>query len=311
MQNDTMFLLHVSNKLSEPTATLTVNALISDKAYGMPPQAKQPQNQLLETNDARILGGFIENDKIQFAGNTMDTLTGFATFFHGTVNNVSGSPSIHLTLMTDTLECGYPNISYMGNGISDNSSIITVNYTSAHTYPGFCSFYYNGNGEYSKRVNLKSGNTYVNLISGTDRWGDYSGNQRVYDDTGKAWVAGSFGKYKHQGIFTYRLHGTWIAELQKQNDDVEIIIPEYFDLLAFPNPTSDIITVDLSIPYDAVIDVSLYDISGKLVKCLLNGSATAGKTRLSFSTKPLRKGIYFLTIKDSESIFLTKKIIKG
>jgi hypothetical protein len=311
VQNDTMFLLHVSNVLSDTTATLTVNALMSDKTYGMPPKAMQPMNQLLETNDARVLGGFIENNKIQFVGNTVDTLTGFVTFFHGIVSNVSGSPSIHLTLMTDTLEYGYPNISYTGKNSSNNSAIITVNYTSAHTYPGFCSFYYNDNGEYSKRVNLKSGNTYINILSGPDRWGDYSGNQRKYNDPGKVWVAGTFGKYKSTAPFNLKRQlGTWIAELQKQNDEIAITIPEYFDLLTYPNPSTDIISVELFVPYDAVINVSLYDISGKLVKCLLNGTATAGKNLLIFSTLPLRKGVYFLTIKGPNSIFLTKKIVK-
>lgn len=308
-QNDSLFLLHVSNNILDTSATMTINALISDKSYGMPPNAKQPMSQLLQTNDARVLGGFIENNNIQFVGNTIDTTSGFATFYHGIVSNVSSNPSAKLTLMSDTLEFGYPNISYTGKSTSDNTAMITVNYSNSKTYPGFCAFYYNGAGEYSQKIILQKGNTFVNLMSGADRWGDYSGSQRVYNDPGKVWVAGSFGKYVHQGLYTYRLHGTWLAELQKPAD--EIIIPETFDLLAYPNPVSDQILVDLSIPYDTELEVALYDINGRLVKLLLKGPANAGKTLFSFSTLPLRNGIYFLSIQDSKSIFLTRKIVKG
>ena len=276
--------------------------------FGMPPQARQPQNQKLETNDARVLGGFIENGLIQFVGNTIDTLTGYATFYHGIINSIYGNPSINLTLIKDTLEFGYPNISYTGNSLNDNSSIITVNHSSSTFFPGFSAFYYNGNGEYSKRINLKSGNSYVNLMSGADRWGDYSGSQRKYNEPGKVWASGSFGKYIHQGVYNYRLHGTWLAELKKPED--EITFPEYFDLFAYPNPASDLIYIEFDIPYNSNIDISLYDISGQLVKQLINGEIATGKNLISFSLKPLRKGIYFISGKNSEKIFLTKKIIK-
>jgi len=312
VQNDTMFLLHLSNVMTDTNATLTVTPLLADHNYGMPPDANQPQNQKFSTNDARVLGGFMENDKIQFVGNTIDTVSGFCTAYHGIINNVSSSPSIHLKLLTDTVELGYPNISYTGNSASDNSAFITVNYTGVHTYPGFCAFNYNGNtGLYSSRGNLKSGNSYVNLITGADRWGDYSGSQRVYDDPGKVWVAGSFGK--HPNIYAYRMHGTWIAELKQPAPDAGINdfgLSNIATLNAYPNPVSEVVFVDLNIPHDAIIDVSLYNENGRLVKHLLNGPATEGKNLLSFSTKPLTAGIYFLTVKDQKDILLTKKIVK-
>lgn len=310
IQNDTIFLLHISDDLSDTSATLTVVPVISDKTYGMPPTARQPWNHTFETNDARILAGFYENNKIQFVGNTVDTTTGHASFYHGIISNVSSMPSIQLNIFTDTLDFGYPNISYTGNGPENNSAIITVNHSSPSTPSGFSAFYFDGSVSYSPRITLKKGVTYVNLLSGSyERWGDYSGSQRKYNESGKVWVAGSFGKARQQGVITWREHGTWIAELKKPDD--EIIIPEYFDLLAYPNPVDDIMYVTVDIPYDSQIEVELFDISGKLVKQLMSGQVTAGKNLLTFSTLPLRNGIYFLTIRDSKSIFLTRKIVKG
>ncbi|NTW33320.1 MAG: hypothetical protein HGB12_11980, partial [Bacteroidetes bacterium] len=239
IQNDSIFLLHISNSLTDTAATLTVNALISDKTYGMPPRAQQPNNQLLETNDARVLSGFIQNNKIQFVGNTVDTTSGYATFYHGIINNVSSSRTVKLTIFTDTMEYGYPNLSYTGKSSSDNSAIISMNYSSSRVYPGFSCFYYSRNSDYSRKVNLKQGDCYINALSGADRWGDYSGSQPKYNEPGKVWVAGTFGKLIPAGKLYNKRSGTWISELQKTEKDI-VVIPKYFDINARPNPFTDV-----------------------------------------------------------------------
>ncbi len=314
IQNDTVFMLHITNVLSDTNTIMTITPVVSDRCYGMPPDALQPANQTFATNDARVLGGFIENDKIQFVGNCMDTLTGKATVYHGIINNVSSTPSVHLTLMADTLELGYPNIAYTGVGSADNSAIISVNYTGKFTNPGFAAFNYNGiTAIYSSMGHLKSSSSYVNLFGGTDpeRWGDYSGSQRVYNEPGKVWVAGSFGKKINTFI---RAHGTWIAQLQKAPPDAGIqsysSIHNNSSLTAYPNPVTDLLFIELHIPYDAHIEVSLYDENGRLVKLLLQTNALEGKNLLSFSTQPLARGVYFLRVKDNKQLFLTKKVVK-
>ena len=314
VQSDTVFMLHITNVISDINSVLTITPVVSDKCYGMPPDALQPGNQTFATNDARVLGGFIENDKIQFVGNSMDTLTGKATVYHGIINNVSTTPSAHLTLMSDTLELGYPNIAYTGVGSTDNSSIISVNYTGKFTNPGFAAFNYNGiTGIYSSLGNLKSSTSYVNLFSGpsAERWGDYSGSQRVYNQPGKVWVAGSFGKKLNS--FT-RVHGTWIAQLQKAAPDAGIeqhsAMNANAGIATYPNPVSDLMFVELSLPFDTHIDVCLFDVNGRLVKMLMQTNAKQGKNLLSFSTQLLSQGVYLLTVKDDKQIFLTKKIVK-
>ncbi len=314
IQNDTIFMLHITNILSDTNTVMTITPVLSDRCYGMPPDALQPSNQTFATNDARVLGGFMEHDKIQFVGNCMDTVTGKATVYHGIINNVSTTPSVHLTLMADTLELGYPNIAYTGNGGTDNSAIISVNYTGKFTNPGFAAYNYNGiSGIYSSMGKIKTSSSYVNLFGGTDpeRWGDYSGSQRVYNDPGKVWVSGCFGKKIN--TFT-RAHGTWIAQLQKAAPDASIQsynnIHNNSSLTAYPNPVNDMLFIELHIPYDARIDVSLYDENGRLVKLLLQTNALEGKNLLSFSTQPLANGVYFLQVRDDKQLFLTKKVVK-
>ena len=75
-----------------------VTPLVSNIAHFMPPNAMQPTYQthgLLATNDARVLGAFLENDKIQFVHNTMDTATGHCAVYHGIISNVACSGLIN------------------------------------------------------------------------------------------------------------------------------------------------------------------------------------------------------------------------
>jgi hypothetical protein len=313
VQNDTIFLLHLSNVISDSSATMTVTPVIADKAYGMPPKARQPSGHTFETNDARVLAGFFENNVIQFVGNTIDTLTGNAAFFHGIMSNLLGSPSLHLEIISDTVDFGYPNISYTGTSSFDYSAIITVNHSSPTTPAGFSAYFYNGSGSYSPRIFLKKGNTFVNLLSGSyERWGDYSGSQRKYDEPGKVWVAGSFGKLHQVGVVTYHEHGTWIAQLEKPAENASL--GEFSSvgsgLLVYPNPSNDIMYINFDMPDDANVEVTIYDLSGKRIRQLLSGHVESGDNLLTFDSHLLSRGTYVITIKDQDNIFLTQKIVK-
>lgn len=310
IQNDTIFLVHISGAGVDTNAQCVIHAIISDKSYGMPPKARQALGNTFETNDTRVLAAFIENGLIQFVGNTIDTITGFAAVYHGILSHLLSNPTIHATILGDSaLDYGYPNISYTGKGLTDNSAIINFNHTSPVVVSGCSALFFDGNGGYSKRVNLKTGNTYVNILSGSyERWGDYSGSQRKFNEPGKVWLAGSYGK--KVGTFNNRLNATWISEIRKP-DDVAPEIPQYFELLSYPNPALDIVNLELSIPEKTKIEISLFDLSGKKVKSLYNGGIEAGTNVITFSTLPLGKGIYFVAVKESEKTILTRKIIVG
>ncbi|MBU1718200.1 MAG: hypothetical protein KKA07_03915, partial [Bacteroidetes bacterium] len=185
IQSDSIFMIHIDGNISG-TPQLTVDLLHSDVAYGMPPVARQTGIHTLETNDARMLGAFIENSNIQFVFNCVDTTTGFAGFYHGVISDVGGANTVSGNIISDTLlDFGYPNIAYCGDGAGDNRSVITFNHSGTAEYPGFSAMYYNGSGVFSKYTMIARGNTYINVLSGAyERWGDYSGIQRKYNETG-------------------------------------------------------------------------------------------------------------------------------
>ena len=174
LENDTFFVIKTFDKLGGTNQKLEINPLLADQKYGMPPNAHQTINRLLSTNDSRVLGGFYQNGFIQFVGNSVDTLTGHASFYHGIFNPEDLNTKIHLNILTDSLlEFGYPNISYCGANKESQHSIITYNFSSNKTYPGMGAMFFEGSDMYSKPITLVKGGCPIWILMGHQRWGDY------------------------------------------------------------------------------------------------------------------------------------------
>ncbi|MCX6295789.1 MAG: T9SS type A sorting domain-containing protein [Bacteroidetes bacterium] len=308
-QNDTVFLVHLNDTIGALGQAITVTPLISPISYFMPPQASQPGAgvQLLETNDSRILAAFIENDKIQYVNNCLDTASGFAAVYHGIINDISTSPYITANIISDTLlELGYPNISYAGSGTTDQTSIISFDHTALTVFPGVSALTSDGNGNYSPITTVKSGAGFFSILSGNERWGDYSGSQRKYNQPGRVWVNGMWGSTAHKNI-------TWIGELSlsslagisnpKPNNTID-------QMMVYPNPTADLMNVSINLEKLEYLQFEVIDVTGKLLKVLLNDRVKAGKNNFNFSTAPLSKGIYFLKVTSGTKEILVQKFVK-
>ena len=318
--NDSIFLVEVTNSLSSQSATLRIKVGKSNVEYYVPPTARQANNDSLQTNDARILGAFLHNNQIQFVNNTLDTSTGFSAIYHGIVKNLS-SDNIQVTanIIGDSeMDFAYPNISYSGSTINygglsegENEAIITFGHTSPQSFAGISAVYYSSDGKYSSVTRIKSGDTLIDLTplgyGANDRWGDYSGSQRKYDEPGKVWVAGTFGKKTTTG--TKKNYGTWIAEVSSPNSPIKPV--ETSELLVFPNPSADIFSLNFTLEKDAELTFKIYDMKGSLVQTLMEEGAKAGQNIFSFSTIPLSTGVYYLSIEAEGSVILKKKIVKG
>lgn len=308
-QNDTIFLVNINDTIGAPGQTITVTPLISPISYFMPPTAAQPGPgvQLLETNDSRILGAFIENDKIQYVHNCLDTASGFAAVFHGIINDVSTSPYITAKIISDTLlEIGYPNISYAGTSSTDQTAIINFDHTALTVFPGVSALTTDGLGNYSPLTTVKSGANYLAILAGNERWGDYSGSQRKYNQPGRVWVNGMWANIS-------RKNTTWIAELSLSSLAGIIETPKNSmnEMSLYPNPTSDLMNVTITLDKKDYLQFEVYDITGKLIKVLLRDRVKAGINNFSFSTAPLSNGIYFLKVTSATKEILTQKFVKN
>jgi len=218
IQNDTIFIISLKNE--NDTSYLDVKELISDFPYGIPPNGRQEDtdtsdaSQGLQTNDARVLGAIQFDNEIQFVSTSINTETGFASIYHGTIKNLYETPTLSSHLISDERkDFAYPNIAWSGNEDCDRETIIAFNHTSFTDFAGISAVYYNNEGEYSDVMELKKGENFVDRLLGAyERWGDYFGLQRKYNEAGKVF---SFG---FTTDVTKKNYG-WINELLSPNKD--------------------------------------------------------------------------------------------
>jgi hypothetical protein len=79
----------------------------------------------------------------------------------------------------------------------------------------------------------------------------------------------------------------------------------------YPNPFNPETSIRFTLPENSFVSLKVYDINGKLVKTLVNGSKSAGSHEVSFNASELSSGVYFYTLKaggftESKKMLLTK-----
>jgi hypothetical protein len=225
VQNDSIFMVEVTDIMNSPESQLITRIGKANNPYGAPPNGTQADANPVtdstgfDTNDGRILGGFIHNNKIQFVANTKNFETGLAAVYHGFIDHLDSTISVEANVIgDDVLDFGYPNIAYSGREDCEEEAIIGFNHTSASVFSGISAIHYNGQEkEYSEVLRLKEGLNFVDRISGPyERWGDYFGIQRRYNEAGKVWTAGFYG-LPNSGS------STWFTEVESPDSTVMIV----------------------------------------------------------------------------------------
>lgn len=204
--SDTVYLVEITGEQDSPSTKIKISMGQPDTPYGAPPNGRQDHVDSMATNDARVLGAFIENGEIQFVANTIDTATGFAAVYHGFVSNLETTPQFSgRILRDDSLDFGYPNIAYTGNDSCSRQAVIGFNHTSPERNPGFSALLYHSDDTYSNLYSLKEAESPVDRLSGYERWGDYFGIQRKYNEPGTVWLAGFYGRSNSNFTWVYEL----------------------------------------------------------------------------------------------------------
>lgn len=307
LQNDTVFLHEITNTLASGNATLKQIVLRTNKTYGLQPNAIQPNGKKLQTNDARVLSACYENGYIHYVGNTIDTSNFAPAVYYGVIGGVWGNnPQIEGNIISyDTMDIGYPSIAYMGGGSGDNSMLITFSHVSPLQFPGTSAVYVDRFGNVSNPVLVKAGEGSIALLGDSlDRWGDYTGNQTQYAETGVCWINGSYGTANGQ-------NRTWIAKL-KSNDPLlqtQQLNQVKTAATIYPNPAQNYITLEIEATQSSWVLFSITDANGKLVAPLLRDRLKAGKSAFSFQTDGLPAGNYFLTITENDQLIQNKPFV--
>ncbi len=86
------------------------------------------------------------------------------------------------------------------------------------------------------------------------------------------------------------------------------MLPEEFKLSQnYPNPFNPATTINFELPENALVELAVFDLTGRKVATLVEGQQPAGYHQVSINMKDLSSGIYFYRMKAGEHVF-TKKM---
>lgn len=314
LTNDSIFVLKITGLHNNPATQLQVEVNFTDIPYGLAPDATQPNNWTLQTNDSRVLGAYLADGQIHYVQNTVLPDSARCGIYHGkfSIDDNSNLIEGHIIGRHD-MDFGYPNISYTGKYPNDDEAMISFNHCSADTFPGVSAVFFNGRTGYSDRLTLKEGVTFATRLGSVNpRWGDYSGSQTKYDEPGTVWISGFWGERLPSGI-DRNVNATWVAKLvSPDTTDFSSIAPgaDRQGIKTYPNPTADVFVTTFKLAATEKLEIGLYDMNGRHVKTFLRETLSAGEHQFSFSMQPLEKGMYFLTVQAAGEVRHTQRVVK-
>ena len=311
IEADSFFLIKIDPNGGTPEEQVSINLVQSDTPYGAPPNANQKVG-FLQTNDARVLEAFRLDDEIQFVGNTRNLDNNMAGIYHGIIESASDPQGVLLNhIIGSDTELGYPGIIYTGETSSDRDAIIAFNHTNGTEFPGVSALYSVPGEGYSDIVQMGVGNNYVDMLNGDlERWGDYLGTQRDYNDPSIAWVSGFIGI----GNF---INAPYICKIQRPQEPTgtEELLPDpnKYKANVFPNPLKDRLSINLHIRDEVKsISINLYGINGeKIDNIYSSNSVKSGKNLFSFDSSNLVSGTYLIKVMLDGKLSETKTVIKS
>jgi len=302
LKNDTLFVhtLKGIQRNGSPEYSLSVHK--TEKPYGVPPSAFQPEiGYKLQTNDTRVLSAIKVKGEIQYVQTTNIEGHDPSAVFHGILNLSNGILTSHY-IQSDTFDYAYPSIAYAGSESRPFASVITFSHSSELFYPGTSAIFHNKlkgrESIYSYPVVIKEGEGLINtpFPDSSERWGDYTGIQTKYNESGVVWMCGSYGNA------TNRV-GVWIGKL-RVNNELQVELDEN-SIKVYPNPIGSQSTVQIKLEKDANVSIQLISAEGKIVRILKEGVLESGEHLLSFDSGGMRPGIYLvnlISLDDNESL---------
>lgn len=76
----------------------------------------------------------------------------------------------------------------------------------------------------------------------------------------------------------------------------------------FPNPSSGLVQITYNIPEEQKIQISLYDINGRLIEIILKKNNALGLQQVSYDVSNLSPGIYVYVLKTENEIFFSEAV---
>jgi hypothetical protein len=87
-------------------------------------------------------------------------------------------------------------------------------------------------------------------------------------------------------------------------------IPLVSNILIFPNPASDLVTVDFDLADNKNVSVEMKDVLGRVVKTGDAKPLQAGHHQISIPLSDIAKGIYFISVRSNAQVLTQKLVIE-
>lgn len=309
--NDTLFFLLKINTTIPNSPVLSMNLCTDVQPYTLPPNAPQKNDTIrLNTNDCRILDGFYHNQQIHFVMNAREMPANKSSVLYGRIKNLNTIRNIDELFIPDTLHNAYGSICFAGLNASENSALIAFNHSGDSIFAGCSAVFVDDAMQISNPIRIKLGTSRMRQLgSQPERWGDYTGIQRKYNQPGIAWAACSRGIING----TVGKPEAWVAKLAHPNAILTQLaetpkLEQNFNI--YPNPVHTQMNIAFEHPATEPAHIYITDMQGKKVATLYQDYIKAGKNTLYFNVNALSVGIYSVVIQTRDKIYTHKIVVQ-
>ncbi len=92
-----------------------------------------------------------------------------------------------------------------------------------------------------------------------------------------------------------------------EEEEIEVMMPDATFIQAYPNPFSNLLNIEFMIGYDSPVKVELFELSGKLISTLFDGTVNSSELKLlNYSATELTPGIMIYRIQTEAETFYGK-----
>ncbi len=111
------------------------------------------------------------------------------------------------------------------------------------------------------------------------------------------------GYIEQAGFYTYET--IKIVAIKEKPDDIK----RFFMSMPYPNPTKGRLTIRYGLAKTSKVEIKMYDITGRLIKNLVNENQKAGCYILNLDLKKLPSGIYFVVMRTEKFNAIRKFVL--
>ncbi len=111
-------------------------------------------------------------------------------------------------------------------------------------------------------------------------------------------------------IYAGTNRGIYVRDFELNIDDNDVQLPQTFSLEQnYPNPFNAVTTIPYTLLEASLVNLTLYDISGRRVKTLIDDTVPAGIYKTELSAENLPSGIYIYRLKIGTEAIMRKAIL--